>query len=52
MFLHNLFEPLINFSSKVNRKIVSSESYPILKFYSVKFRAHYHPCDVVKGSTT
>jgi hypothetical protein len=43
MFLHNSFEPLINFSSRMNRNRARSKYDPILKFYSVKFGAHYHP---------
>jgi hypothetical protein len=43
MFLHDLFDPLINFSSKMNRNRARSKYDLILKFYSVEFRAHYHP---------
>nr|ACR34229.1 unknown [Zea mays] len=43
MFLHNSFEPLINFSSRMNRNRSRSKYDPILKFYSVKFGARYHP---------
>jgi hypothetical protein len=42
MFFYDSFEPLINFSSKINRNKAWSKYDPIFKFYSVKFRVHYH----------
>jgi hypothetical protein len=42
MPLYNKLGYLINFSSKINNNRTRSYLDLILKFYRVKFRAHYH----------